>query len=187
MRTLVGLLLVTLAWSLAGAAPRDPASKARLLRVVEIVDDLAVNESTSGQLVPVLSRYYRDHARLDSELDDLGQRIARAQGPEQLDKLYDEEIDIQRRMLAVESRTVARLRQILPAAKAARARLMLRTPPAAMPVDEPTRSPDPPPAIQELPDSETPPSNPGPLFPPASKLGPCDPFAAMHGCARPPS
>ncbi len=182
MRTLVGLLLVTLACSLAAAAPRDPATKARLLRVVEIVDDLAVDESTSGQLVPVLSRYYRDHARLDNELDDLGRRIARAQAPEQLDKLYDEQLDIQRRMLAVETRTVARLRQILPAAKAARARLMLRTPPGDVPAEPaPVRSPDPPPAIQALPAPD-----PGPLFPPTSKLGPCDPFAAMHGCPRLP-
>lgn len=184
MRTLVGVLLVTLSCSLAIAAPRDPASKARLLRVVEIVDELAVDESTSGQLVPVLSRYYRDHARLEGQLDDLGQRIARAQGPEQLDKLYDEQLDIQRRMLAVESRTVARLRQILPAAKAARARLMLRVPPGPAPVDEPVpaHSPLPPPAIQVEPEPPLP--DPGPLFPPTSKLGPCDPFASMHGCQR---
>jgi hypothetical protein len=48
------------------------------------------------------------------------------------------------------------------------------------------RSPEPPPAIQEVPETAPPASPPGPLFPPKSKLGPCDPFEAMHGCPRLP-
>jgi hypothetical protein len=180
MRTLVGLLLVAVASSLAAAQP-DPKVQERQLRVVQIVDELAVDDDASARVIPVLTRYFKDTALLRETLAGIRRSIAREADPQQLDKLYDQQVATTRALLSAETGAVTKLRKILPAPKAARARLALRVLPGGTVIEDPEL-----PATTAVAAPIAPYSHdPSTLFPPSSKLvPPCDPFASMHGCPR---
>jgi hypothetical protein len=176
MRTLCAVALILAVCPLAAANPDDaPRKRDRIYAAMSLIDELGLDETTSGKLFPVLSRYQQDRDRLRDEYEALTTQIDRASEPGTLDQLLDRALATQRAQIAVEAKLVVKLRQILPAAQAARARITLvaHAKPAEVPPLPPThrrRSSD--------------------LFPPDSALAPppppCDPFAAMHGCSRLP-
>lgn len=174
MRTLCAVAIVLAVCPLAAAGPfaGDPKQRDRIYTAMSLIEDLALDETTSGKLFPVLSRYQQDRDRLRDEYDALTTQIGHAAEPATLDRLLDRSLATQRAQIAVEAKLVVKLRQLLPADQAMRARIILVA--HGIPQD----SPPPPPSYG--PDEVK-------LFPPGSPLAPrCDPFASMHGCSRLP-
>jgi hypothetical protein len=172
MRTLCAVAVVLAVCPLAAAGPHpDGKQRDRIYTAMSLIEDLELDETTSGKLFPVLSRYQQDRDRLRDEVDALTAQIDRTSEPATLDRLLDRSLATQRAQIAVEAKLVVKLRQILPADQAVRARIIL--------------------VAHGVPQGAPPRSGYGPgdvkLFPPGSPLAPpCDPFAAMHGCARLP-
>jgi hypothetical protein len=171
MRTLCAVAIVLAVCPLAAAGPTDDAKRRdRIYAAMSLIDELQLDETTSGKLFPVLSRYQQDRDRLRDEYDALSEQIDQTAAPATLDRLLDRSLATQRAQIAVEAKLVVKLRQLLPADQAMRARVILVAH-----------------GIQG--DPPRPSYGPGDvkLFPPGSRLAPpCDPFAAMHGCARLP-
>jgi hypothetical protein len=169
MRTFCAVAILLAVCALAAAGPRDdPKKRDRIYAAMSLIEELALDETTSGKLFPVLSRYQQDRDRLRDEYDMLTAQIGHTSEPTTLDRLLDRSLATQRAQIAVEATLVVKLRQLLPADQARRARLIL-----VAQAEPPHGSP---PTYRSA--STT-------LFPPRSKLvPPCDPFAAMHGCVR---
>lgn len=165
MRTLVALVVVALTSSLAHAGPEDDRRRERIFRALTVVDELQLDDATIARVFPVLSAYEKDRDKLIGEYDAVTAQLATATDPTTADKLLDQSLATQRALIAVEAKLVVKLRQLLPAAQAARARVMLLA--AVPPAPTPVRAYD-----------------PGALFPPGSSLtaSPCDPFTQMHRC-----
>jgi hypothetical protein len=163
---------------IALAGPDDDWRRdARMQRALAIVDELHLDDVTTAKLFPVLSEYEQDRDRLVGEYWSLHERAAHERDHVAADRLLDRLLATQRSLLATETTLVTRLRQLLPADQAARARVML-TAPAAAAVHTGVHDPD-------------------ALFPPGSRLskgqaparapvaqpaGPCDQFTQMHRC-----
>jgi hypothetical protein len=169
MRTLCAVAILLAVCAVAAAGPRDdPKKRDRIYAAMSLIEALALDETTSGKIFPVLSRYQQDRDRLQDEYDTLTAQIGHTSEPTTLDRLLDRSLATQRAQIAVEATLVVKLRQLLPADQARRARLIL--------VAHGTPRVEPPPRTYGS--STT-------LFPPNSRLAlPCDPFASMHGCAR---
>jgi hypothetical protein len=170
MRTLCAVAIVLAVCPLAAAGPDDdPKKRDRIYAAMSLIEELQLDETTSGKLFPVLSRYQQDRDRLREEYEALSAQIGRISEPDKLDRLLDRSLATQRAQIAVEAKLVVKLRQLLPADQATRARIIL---------------------VAQVPhDAPSPPSYAGTrstLFPPKSPPPRCDPFAAMHGCARLP-
>jgi len=163
MRILAALLVLLIAAVPAFAqTPRE-----RILLALELVDELELDDATAHKLLPVLSAYEREREKLLGTQVDLLERIRLIDDSAVADKLLDELLALQRSLVAAETTLVAKLRKLLPAEQAARARVMLLTP-----------------YQRDAPRRRAPPRRDD-LFPPGSQLTPyvpCDPFASMHGC-----
>lgn len=171
MRTLATVVLLTFACTAAVAGPDDDAQKRdRLYRAMALVEELHLDETASGRLFPAVSRYLQDRERYSVELATVTELLGKTAEPAAIDRLLDRSLAAQRALIAIESKLVVTMRQILPAEKAARARVLLINPqPPALPVPQPQPQP------LASHDRES-------LFPPKSPLVHCDPFAQMHRC-----
>jgi hypothetical protein len=186
MRPLVALphvLVVAVVFctsSRALAGPDDERRRDdRMQRALAIVDELHLDDTATAKLFPVLSEYEQDRDRLVNEYWSLHDRAARERDHVAADRLLDRLVATHRSLLATETTLVTRLRRLLPADQAARARVMLTAPMSGGGW------------------SHTGVHDPDALFPPGSRLstprtparvpvaqptGTCDPFAQMHRC-----
>jgi len=173
MRIQLTAVVLALACSTAVAGPDEDAKRDRTYKVVSLIEELHLDESTSGRLFPALSSYLRDRDRLSTELASVTELLGKTTDPASVDRLLDRSLAAQRGLIAVESTVVVKMRKILPAEQAARARVLL-----IQPAPRPQPAPVPPQPTPELA-----PRDPGSLFPPKSPLtNRFDPFAQMHRC-----
>ena len=139
----------------------------RTLRTLQLIDELDLDEGTAAKLLPALTAYDKLTAGLDAQQDELAAKLRGTDDPTLGDQLLDEQLENERLMLGAEATLVTRLRRLLPAAQAARARVLLFGPGPGEQPSQPRRS------------------HRDDLFPPGSRFGvrvPCDPFESMHGC-----
>jgi hypothetical protein len=175
MRTQLTAVVLALACSAAVAGPEEDAKRDRTYKAMSLIDELHLDETASGRLFPALSSYLRDRERISAELATVTDLLGKASDPATVDRLLDRSLAAQRALIAVEATVVVKMRKILPADQAARARILLIQPVAPRPQQ-------PPPEVQPAPPA-TEPRDPEALFPPKSPLTRrCDPFAQMHRC-----
>jgi hypothetical protein len=152
----------------------------RMQRALAIVEELHLDDATTAKLFPVLSEFEQDRDRLLGEYWSLHERAAYERDHVAADRMLDRLLATHRSLLATETTLVTRLRQLLPADQAARARVILTAPSPGGGWSTHAGSHD-----------------PDALFPPGSQLakraaparapvaqptGSCDPFAQMHRC-----
>lgn len=172
------LLLLLLAPALAAADPDQQRHRTRVLQTLDVVGRLQLDNATTKKLVPVLSSYTRERDRLLEDYISAERKLDGLTDPKLADQVLDDMLATQSALVATEAQLVVRLRKMLPAEQAAKARVLLaeahpraESPaPVALPVATATAT-----ATEGY--------DPDALFPPGSTLrGKCDPFASMHGC-----
>jgi hypothetical protein len=130
MRRALVILVVLLAGVPALAQPppnqqrrEQIKQKIRTLRAYALTSELNLDEKTGGKLWPVLARYDDELDKLLQQRVDLQRRLSAAgqvQDPKLLDRLVDEAIANQKGFWSVEERRLAELRKILTPAQTAR-------------------------------------------------------------------
>jgi hypothetical protein len=163
------------------ASPGDAQPRERLVRALDVVDELKLSDATMSRLLPLVKAYDREREALLAKDVDLLSAIRLTTDSAALDKLLDQRLAVQRTLLAKEQKLVRQLRAMLKPQQAARARVVLlgvdfveSGVPMPAPVEDAPRGTD--------------------LFPPGSPIAvdeptprrhinhTCDPFASMHGC-----
>lgn len=102
--------------------------KVRALRAFRLTDELALDEPTAARLFPVLSRYDDDIDKLLEQRVDIQRRLRRAgslRDPRAVNQLIDEAIANQRSLWDLDERRVVALRKILTPAQAAKLLVVL--------------------------------------------------------------
>lgn len=176
MRLAIAFLVVVVSVAPAAADPGD--------RAQAVVDALGVDSVTANKLRDIVFRYDLDLARLERRRVELRRQLveAHADDPKHVDFALDELVANQRALARNEEELIARLRQLLPAKKAAQLLVLLAA-------TEPSREHRPAPVEidMEQPSTEAR-HDADDLFPPGSDLNapprnkPCNPFESMHGC-----
>jgi hypothetical protein len=163
MRIVALLVLLMAARPALGQPQRD-----RTLRILELLEELHADEATLGKLLPAITTYDQEHDRLVQYQAALTAKLRATDDPTLGDLIMDQQLATHRLLLAAEATLVTKLRRVLPASQAARARVLLFAPPRR------------PVAIERAHRRSY---RRDDLFPPGSALtGPCDPFSSMHGC-----
>ena len=129
MRTAAGLLVLLMAAAPALAQP----TRDRTLRTLELIEELRLDEATTGRLLPAVTAYDTEHDRLTRYQTELDAKLRGTDDPTLGDLILDQQLATNRLLLAAEATLVTRLRALLPAAQAARARVILFAPPAPAP------------------------------------------------------
>jgi hypothetical protein len=178
MRFALAAVVLLFAATRAGADSRE-----RMVRALDVVDELKLSDAAMSKLLPLVKAYDRDREALLAKDVELLAAIRVTQDSAAVDRLLDQRIAVQRQLLAKEQRLVGNLRVLLRPAQAARARVMLL---GVDVVESAAAAPMPPP--QPLP-AQSPARTGINLFPPGSPIAvetlpdrTCDPFASMHGC-----
>lgn len=127
MRALLVALAILLAAPVASAQQPAPAApnaqrreeikkKIRTLRAYALTTELSLDEKTGGRLWPVLAKYDDELDRLLQQRVDVQRRLANARqlrDPRLQDKLIDDALANQKAFWSVEERRLAELRRIL--------------------------------------------------------------------------
>lgn len=177
MRTVVALIVLVVA-AISARPAHAETQRERALRVIEVVEALALNDATMNKLMPAYSAYDTERQTLLAKQVDLLDRlklVAAIDTAGAADKLLDDHLALQRALVTAETKFVGRLRKMLRADQARVARVILLAP---VPVEPAATNPQPAKAPEDS------------LFPPGSDYDyrpttppkPCDPFAEMHGC-----
>jgi hypothetical protein len=131
-RLLTALAVATLAIAAApspahakrpGAAKREKVKQqVRAMRAWILTEELGLDDTTAGKLVPVLARFDDEMARLLDERAQLRRDLAAAEGgdPRVLDGLIDRLVANQRARWALEEQRFADLRRLLTPTQTAR-------------------------------------------------------------------
>lgn len=102
--------------------------KIRSLRAYAVTTELSLDEKTGGRLWPVLAKYDDEIDKLLQQRIDVQRRLATAdqlKDPKAQDRLIDESIANQKAFWSVEERRVAELRKLLTPAQTARLLVVL--------------------------------------------------------------
>lgn len=167
----VAVVLLLLAPALAAADPDQDRHRQRVMQGLEMVERLQLDNAMTKKLLPIISAYTTERDRLLGEYDSAEHRLPTITDAKLADQVLDDMLATQSALVASEAQLVVKLRRMLPADQAAKARVLL--------------------SDQQLPRREAPPEASSvataydreALFPPGSRLRPvCDPFASMHRC-----
>lgn len=102
--------------------------KIRSLRAYAVTTELSLDEKTGGRLWPVLAKYDDEIDKLLQQRIDVQRRLATAdqlKDPKAQDRLIDESIANQKAFWSVEERRIAELRKLLTPAQTARLLVVL--------------------------------------------------------------
>ncbi len=98
----------------------------RILRSATLTEELALDESTSGRLFPLLAKYDDELDKLLAQKVDIARKLeVPSKDPQAIDRVIDDAIANQKALWASEERRLAELRKILTPAQTAKLLVVL--------------------------------------------------------------